>query len=129
MNKKKLYIIRGLPSSGKTTLANEIADFVCEADMYFYNNGVYVFKAEQLQQAHLYCQHICRAAMQEGFGRIAVSNTFTTEKEMLPYVEMAEQFGYDVTYIIVEGRHGNKNDHNVPDEVVNKMRSRFQIKL
>lgn len=129
MNKKKLYIIRGLPSSGKTTLAHELADFVCEADMYFYDGDEYNFDASELSEAHAFCQDLCLSYMNERRSRIAVSNTFTQEWEMQPYVEMAEQFGYEVTYIIVEGRHGNKNDHNVPEEVILKMKQRFEVRL
>jgi hypothetical protein len=60
---------------------------------------------------------------------IVVSNTFTQEWEMKPYFELAETHGYRVFSIIIENRHGGVNEHNVPDEVLTKMRERFEIKL
>lgn len=63
------------------------------------------------------------------YPEIAVSNTFTQEWEMEPYMELAKKYGYTVFTIIVENRHGGVNQHNVPDEVLNKMRERFEIKL
>ena len=48
---------------------------------------------------------------------------------MKPYYELAEKYGYRVYSIVVENRHGVKNVHNVPDEAIDKMRKRFEIKL
>jgi hypothetical protein len=42
---------------------------------------------------------------------------------------MAELNEYRVFSIIVENRHGGVNEHNVPEEVLTKMRERFEIKL
>jgi predicted aldo/keto reductase-like oxidoreductase len=61
--------------------------------------------------------------------RIVVSNTFTQEWEMQPYYDLAKEYGYMVFSIIVENRHGGKNVHNVPEDKINQMRDRFQVKL
>jgi hypothetical protein len=63
------------------------------------------------------------------YRRFAVSNTFTQEWEMKPYFDLAKKYGYKVFTVIVENRHGGKNVHNVPDEALEKMRNRFEIKL
>jgi hypothetical protein len=63
------------------------------------------------------------------YREIAVSNTFTQEWEMEYYIELAKKYEYTVFTIIVENRHGGKNVHGVPDEVLTKMRGRFEIKL
>jgi hypothetical protein len=60
---------------------------------------------------------------------IVVSNTFTQEWEMAAYYELAEKYGYRVTSIIVENRHDGKNIHGVPEDRVEIMRNRFEIKL
>jgi hypothetical protein len=60
---------------------------------------------------------------------IVVSNTFTQEWEMKPYYDLSEQYGYRVYSIIVENRHGGINEHNVPEEKLEQMKHRFQIKL
>lgn len=128
---KDLFLIRGLPSSGKTTLANKIAAFAYAADDYFYDKeGNYNFKADSLHIAHKRCLNNVEFRMTDaGVKSIAVHNTFTTESEMKPYFELAEKYGYNVTTMIVESRHGNKNGHNVPDEIIDKMKNRFSIKL
>ena len=66
---------------------------------------------------------------QVNIDRIVVSNTFTQEWEMKPYFELAEKYGYMVFTIIVENRHGGVNQHNVPEDKIQLMRDRFEIKL
>ena len=61
--------------------------------------------------------------------RIIVSNTFTQEWEMQVYFDLAEQHGFTVFSLIVENRHGNSNIHGVPDDKLEIMRNRFEIKL
>jgi hypothetical protein len=61
--------------------------------------------------------------------KIAVSNTFTQEWEMVPYFEMAKRHGYKVFSIVVENRHGGTNVHEVPEEKLEQMRNRFEFKL
>lgn len=57
-----LYLIRGIPGSGKSTfaqqlLAAEVVDSVFEADHYFYDvDGRYVFDASKIGEAHSRCQ-------------------------------------------------------------------------
>jgi NEDD4-binding protein 2 len=61
--------------------------------------------------------------------RIVIANTSTTEKEMKPYLDLAKEFGYRVFSVVVENRHGGINVHNVPEETLEKMRNRFDIKI
>jgi len=67
--------------------------------------------------------------LNEPLATIIVSNTFTQEWEMKPYYELAKQYGYTVFSLVVENRHGGVNEHGVPDETLEKMRNRFEIKL
>jgi hypothetical protein len=60
---------------------------------------------------------------------IVVSNTFTQEWEMNDYYKMAEELGYMVFSLIVENRHGGKNIHGVPDDKLEIMKNRFEVKL
>jgi hypothetical protein len=61
--------------------------------------------------------------------KIIVSNTFTQEWEMQPYFDLAEKYGYRVYSLVVENRHGGVNEHGVPQETLDKMKNRFEIKL
>jgi dephospho-CoA kinase len=130
---KTLLIVRGLPGSGKTTAAEFLADGkwpVYSADDYFVNEkGEYIFDREKLHSAHKSCRTRTEISMAEGKEKIFVSNTFTQEKEIKEYVELAEEFGYRVISMIIENRHGNKSIHGVPEDTMIKMKTRFSIKL
>jgi hypothetical protein len=63
------------------------------------------------------------------YPEIVVSNTFTQEWEMQAYVDLAKKYNYRVTTLIVENRHGGSNIHGVPDDKLEIMRNRFEIKL
>jgi len=131
---KVLIILRGLPGCGKSSFAKMIwsEHAICEADQYWYDkDGNYNFDASKLRQAHEWCQAKVRQFMEDHQinGEIVVSNTSTTEKELQPYLDLANEYGYKVVSLIVENRHGNSNVHSVPQETLQKMKDRFQIKL
>jgi len=63
------------------------------------------------------------------YEKIIVSNTFTQEWEMQPYYDLAEKYGYMVYSLVVENRHEGVNEHGVPQETLDKMKNRFEIKL
>lgn len=134
---KNLYIIRGIPGSGKSTIAREIAKSwqIFEADQFFMKNGKYEFDVSKLKEAHDWCKRKVHTAMYPGFlnslfyDKIVVSNTFTQEWEMRFYQIIAKKHGYKVHTIIVENRHGGVNSHGVPDDKLKQMRDRFQISL
>jgi hypothetical protein len=67
--------------------------------------------------------------MEDGVDKITVSNTFTQEWEMDAYFELAEKYGYQTSCLIVENRHDSKNIHGCPDDKIEQMRNRFEIKL
>jgi adenylate kinase family enzyme len=135
---KKLYIVRGLPGSGKSTFAEALvgSDFlVCEADKYFIVDGEYKFDGTKIKQAHEWCKNRVETYMKDSlvndqfYREIAVSNTFTQEWEMDAYYKLAEQYGYMVFSIIVENRHGGVNQHGVPTDKLEQMKNRFEVKL
>jgi hypothetical protein len=129
---KILYLLRGVSGSGKTRLGFTLTDFdlVMSADNWFTDSwGAYDYDAGDLPKAHQYCQDRTHDAMVDGHAKIAVANTFTQEWEMEPYYKFAEEFGYTVFSIIVENRHEGANTHGVPEEIVQDMRERFEVKL
>ena len=138
--KKILYIVRGIPGSGKSTFAEKLVGhdlLVCEADKYFIDKetGEYKFDVSKIKDAHKSCQDRVETYMKDSllndqfYREIAVSNTFTQEWEMEIYFKLAEQYGYTVFTVIVENRHGGVNQHGVPEDKIEVMKNRFEIKL
>lgn len=128
----QLVLVRGLPGAGKTTFAKEFFDeytAMVAADDFFMVNGEYCFDKSKLNDAHKWCLKQTEGFMIDNRGLIAVHNTFTTEHEMNPYFKLAEEYGYRVTTIIVENRHGGKSVHDVPFDALLRMKQRFQVKL
>jgi predicted kinase len=126
---KELILLRGLPGSGKSTFAEVIGGFRCEADMFFMEDGEYKFDINRIKEAHRWCKEQCQSFMVREKPKVIVSNTFTQEWEMEDYYDLAKRYGYKVTSVIVENRHGGESIHSVPDATLGNMRNRFNIKL
>lgn len=127
---KVLFILRGVPGCGKSTVAEELAKghqigIICCADDYHMVNGEYKWKAENQGYAHKACQNKCEFLMKANTPRIIIANTNTSNKEMKPYSDMAETYGYTVFYLVVENRHGGKDTHNVPEDSLKAMANRL----
>lgn len=132
----KLYLIRGIPGSGKSTFAQKLCDYylvhkhrVCwhfEADMYFYRNGKYEFNKNDLGAAHGWCRDETEGALLAG-NVVIVSNTFTTKKELKPYFELAKKYDAELTVLTMNGNFDNI--HGVPKEQLERMRNRFEYDI
>jgi predicted kinase len=127
---KTITICRGIPGSGKSTFAKTLGGIHIEADQYFVDaDGNYNFDGSKIKNAHAWCLDKVKTNMAVGRDKIVVSNTFTQEWEFQPYLELAKEYGYKTFTIIVENRHGNTNEHNVPEDKIQQMKNRFNIKL
>lgn len=130
-----LLLLRGLPGTGKTTLANMIVgnnqdnwdNF--EADMYMVNaNGIYQFDPERLQETHDKCYNNTKKSLLRGKS-VIVSNTLTTTKEVERYQELAKECNVRFKSVIIENRNDTESIHNVPTKSMERMEARFAIKL
>jgi energy-coupling factor transporter ATP-binding protein EcfA2 len=126
---KELFLLRGVPGAGKSTLAKSLGGMHIESDKYFMDGDEYKFDPSKLKDAHAWCQNAVRVWAKNSVEKIVVSNTFTQEWEIDYYFELAKEHGYRVYSLIVENRHGNKDVHNVPEEKLLQMKQRFEIKL
>lgn len=135
---KILYIIRGLPSSGKTTLARTFNCEHFESDMYFLNDkGDYVFEPLHIGKAHVWCQQSVREAMidasktkgEHKYDRIMVTDILSTESEIKPYIDMANDHGYYVFSLIVENRRNGILNPEITRAYLDSLSKKFSIKL
>lgn len=121
-----LYLVRGLPGSGKSSFVRKQLHALTnhfEADMYFMKDGEYQFDQSKLGAAHIWCQTQTRGSLEDGFDTW-VSNTFTTKKELKPYFEIAKDTDSAIVVMTMNGCF--KNVHDVPSEVLYKMKARFE---
>ena len=127
-----MYLIRGLSGAGKSTTAASLPiSEVFEADDFFMVDGEYSFNPSRLKDAHADCLSRAVEAMKAGKD-FAVSNTFTQQWEMDPYLAAAEEHGITVDIVDIfdggmtdEELHA-RNVHNVPLETIKRQRERYQ---
>lgn len=118
-----LVLVRGWSGSGKSSLAKSkyvdpFGYILLEADMYFYKNGVYCYDKNKISNAHEWCYNETVKQLKLG-NNVVVANTFTTKWELKKYLGLNPSKIYRCT--------GNyKNVHDVPENVIQKMKNRFQ---
>lgn len=125
---KILIIVRGIPGSGKSTFAKKIVKMFpdnsvhWEADMFYMHNGVYCWKPTIAHLGHRWCQKKVKESFDE-VDIVIVSNTFTTNSEMKPYVDWCHENGITVQYVRMANEF--ENEHGVPESALEKMKARF----
>ncbi len=130
-----LILLRGLPGSGKTTLAKVLSENntypVFSVDDYFTDEttGEYIFNFQNNHLAYDQCELLTADAMQQKIPKILVHNTFTMDWELEPYFKLASQHSYTLFIVTVENYHEHKNVHEVTDEQLLKMAEKYKVKL
>lgn len=121
-----LYIIRGLPTSGKTTLAKTLVkNNYREADMFFIEDGVYKYDASKIKDAHDWCRQEIISLLSKEI-TCAVSNTFVRRWEYQPYIDIASFNKHQYSVIECHGSPDWKNTHDVPKNVIERMRASWE---
>lgn len=123
-NPNIMYIIRGIPGSGKSELALTLAcsdhngryGIVCEADKFMVDDyGNYKFDKDKLAEAHRQCfiQAVTTACW--GTNNIIISNTNIDGWEYTKYLHLAFIFDMDVQIITLDSTFNSihTNDDNV----------------
>lgn len=132
-----IFIIRGVPGSGKTTLANKIISKllecnrdllvkICETDRFHINNdGIYDFKPKLLGAFHLKNVDDVRLHMAMKYNVIIISNTSIEKDHYSPYINLAKEFKYNINIIWKESpslEDANKRCiHGVPASKIEEM--------
>lgn len=180
-NQKRCIIMRGIVGSGKSTMAEWLAEMFVHAelgkfgseyhqwredhvqyygrlekyidylneqpivkealpqklvaihstDQYFVDNeGNYNWTQSRVVANHSKNYEAFRNSIDAGIGLVLVDNTNTTSKEFTKYQNYAEKNGYWVSFMVMPhppiDDAVQRNQHNVPGDVIRKMRDRFE---
>ncbi|XP_048389163.1 NEDD4-binding protein 2-like 1 isoform X1 [Stegostoma tigrinum] len=137
--RKRLYLLRGLPGSGKTTLARNLkhqfrdAVILSTDDYFIREDGSYLFQKYLLDEAHEWNRGRAKSAMRQRRSTIIIDNTNTEAWEMKPYVNMAQENGYEVKFREPDTpwkfdirKLTRINSHGVPRETIERMKERYE---
>ena len=127
---KTIFIIRGLPGSGKSTVGAGLGT-VRSADDFFTDNGVYNFDPALLAAAHAACQKAVREDLNNGDIAV-VANTFCMGWEFTPYRMIAAEVSAAI--VVVDLFDGGMDDaglearnlHGVSAVIIASMRARWE---
>lgn len=137
-NASVLVLLRGVPGSGKSSLARELLStgpngVVLSTDDYFFQDNRYAFDSALLGDAHDWNQKRAEQAMLDGCSPVIIDNTNVKAWEMKPYVELAIENGYRVDFLEPDTRWKydpaqleKRNKHGVPRETIAKMLDGFE---
>nr|XP_054508687.1 NEDD4-binding protein 2-like 1 isoform X2 [Agelaius phoeniceus] len=106
---------------------------VLSTDDFFIENGVYVFEPDFLEDAHKWNQKRARKAMKKGKSPVIIDNTNIHAWEMKPYVMMAHENRYEVTFQEPDTpwkfnvqELTRRNIHHVPREKIQRMKEQYE---
>jgi len=140
---KIMYIMRGTPGSGKSTLSKEILQrsgnegVILSTDDFFMQNpeGKYNYEAKQIPAAHKWNQDRSWHNLKKGVNPIIIDNTNTMKWEAKTYVRQARDCGYEVVVTEPEtewwlNRDVHKmaamNSHHVSSEIIERMLAKWE---
>ncbi|MFA5947169.1 MAG: ATP-binding protein [Patescibacteria group bacterium] len=120
-----LFILRGIPGSGKSTYAkSQPGAVICSADDFFVQpDGSYAYDKSKIQLAHDFCFKKCHDALHAGEQTVIIDNMNTTAWEISPYVMLGRNFGYRVEILNFpcDQQVGvSRNVHHVPLKDIEK---------
>ncbi len=98
---KKMYIMRGVSGSGKSTRAKQLqgSGAIFSTDDFFMEGEEYKFDPVKIVEAHKWNQRRVWDAARKGIDPIVVDNTTTQGWEAKPYVVIAMTEGYDIDIV------------------------------
>ncbi|MBN3314042.1 N42L1 protein, partial [Atractosteus spatula] len=135
----KLYLMRGVPGSGRAALAGKIkknfGGVIISTRTYFTGrDGVYRFRPDLLPKAHEWIIRRAEKAMKEGISPVIIDTTNVLLWHMKPYVQMALRYYYKVIFKEPEGNSEKdatklyrRSGCRVPERVITNMVKQFKM--
>ena len=121
----RLYLLRGLPGAGKSTVAKAMAEALdfdhYEMDMARHVNGKYIYRPEDTPRCHRWCYNRTKASLRKGRG-VIVSNTFVRRYHLNAYTSLALALKVPFAILHVQGQNFGSL-HDVPEEQMKRMRN------
>jgi len=135
-----LFIMRGLPGSGKSFLAQKLRELneqftnICSTDNYFMVDGKYLFDRTKLGHYHKLNQENTSFHLKDNIS-VIVDNTNITWKEIKTYVDIGVEHKSSI-YIVEAATPWAKNpeecfkrnSHGVPLEAITRTYNNFASK-
>lgn len=139
------FIMRGIPGSGKSTVAEKILRSslgdgpggflirgrIHSTDSYFYNEySEYKFDPSRLGEFHAANLQAFKESLAKGLPVVICDNTNTQRWEYQKYLDAAEEAGYIVSIVTLPHPPvevaAERNSHGVPAEVIQRMLDRWE---
>ncbi|MCS6995427.1 MAG: ATP-binding protein [Casimicrobiaceae bacterium] len=124
----RFVVFRGLPGSGKTTLARLLAQGhgfrLFEADQHFERPEGYCYDPARVADAHAACVRAALEALEAG-ARVAVANTHVRRWELAAALGVARLAGVEVD--LVECTGAWPNVHGVDHATLEAMAKRWEV--
>ena len=122
-----LVIVRGLPGSGKTYLAQQDypGHLLLEGDQYYMTDtNKYEFGEGMLKSSSEYVKMMLATALSTGIKSVVITTTSPDGKRALEYASIAKGFGHKTKFVWIDFENGNTNQnrHGLPASVIEKMK-------
>ncbi len=125
--KKFAYIMRGVPGSGKSTVAKQLAGdvgVIHSTDELFYGDGDYKFEGEKLKEYHQKNFNAFKKSLEEGIPIVICDNTNIKKWEYERYQKTAEELGYIVAIVTLPHPDPKlaeeRTKHDVSEETIRR---------
>lgn len=100
MKNKTMYLLRGVPGSGKSYLSRRLAGRlggkIYSADDMLMAGEEYVWTSPLVFAAHQIVQQLVKLAMIRNEKVVIVDNTNLRPRQGRPYVDLAKRYGYEI---------------------------------
>lgn len=124
-----VYIMRGLPGSGKSTRARELIKgqdgVIHSADEFMVVDGRFVFDPTRLPEVHDKCFAAFEESLKRNVPVVIVDNTNVRRSDFARYADTARAHGYEVRFAVMHHQDvcmlARRNIHGVLPSTILRM--------